>query len=1546
MRGFPTASARLVFILASICAVPGTPSVAQVTPPGTAIVNVATSEARFSPGGEGPLQVQSNRVVTIVAALHELSLTLAVAPDTTVPPGTGLTYRLHYTSLGTADLTDLQIRLPLDPGLPAPDGYTGSGPGPPAAGILDATYDAAAHEVRWELAPLAAGSSGDLDVRVTVPPAIAEDTVLTVQGSGAAAELGAPILSNPVQVFVIAPVLTLAKRADRETATLGDSVGYRVTLGNTSQATELSGVEVHDVLPAALRYATGTATLDGMPLEDPEVGAEGRQLRFALPPLPPGSEMTLGYRARVGPGAEREDAVNTAVATALTASGGRLAAGPARAAVRIEGGLFSGESIVLGRVYADRDGDGAVSPGDFGIPGVRLLLEDGTYVHTDVVGKYHIEGIRPGLHVLRLDASTLPPGTTAVVQGNRSAMDADTRFLDLIPDDLFKANFPVRPPPGVPFAGLQVFVDHAAKPAVVLAPGAFVVAGRPLTSFPGRVEEVARYLRDLGLHPERVQVVAEDGAHAGTAAQVEEALSRVLRTRDEREPEPGARAGPLPAAAIRGMPADLAILSPEPDTTVPTSSGEVVVRVPLPSRPYLEVNGRELPGSQIATSQVWEQGGIGVYSYLNVGFREGANVLRLRARTDAGPSGDAVEVTVFRAGAPAFIEVEALPTPADGLTEAVVRLWVLDLSGHPVPDETLVTVRADDGEIAGIDVDPARDGFQVRTLRGLAEVRLPPSTNAAERRLYATSGLASGEGVVPFVAAGGDWVVAGLAEARFGSDAVGGLEEVDGARIGEDPDPNADGRVALFARGSVAGDHVLTFAYDNDRPDDPDRVFQEIPPDRFYPAYGDSSQQAYAAQTSGKLFARWEHQGSAALWGDYNTGLTQAELTRYDRNLYGAKADVRVRGFGVQAFGADTPYELFRDEIPGAGVSGPYVLRRRPIVVNSERIHLEVRDRFQTERILSVTEMVRYTDYDIDYVDGEILFKQPVAAWDANFNPVVIVVLYESDDAGGEHQTVGGRLSYRLGDKLDVGGTYVVEGHDAGDYTLGGADLTYRPLPGVRLHGEYARSEDPLGLSGDALAFEGAWNIGGRAEIVGYYRDLRPGYTNESRSGALQEGTRKFGIEGTVRMADRLRIRGLAFSQEDRLTGYRREVAEAHVEKDFGRVLATGGYRFTSQNGGNLPDASASSLLGGARVHITRRLDGIVEHDEVLGDEAVAGYPSRTRLGVEYLLPDGSRAFLHQEFEHGDDAVANRTLAGVETRLSERTVLTGAYTLEDGSSGQANRANVGLNTRIPLSALWTANLFGERVATLDGDPAADFTSLGAGFEYLPDGVKFSGRYEARIGELDTTHLLTAAGVLKLGPRYTLFLRERVFLLAPEAGPRDLDHDLLTGIAFRPVATDKFNWLARVELNGEGGVSTVGRPEGEAISGSFALNVEPAPRWLLTSKVAARQVTETVESGGLRTRTGLAQVRIGYDLTPRWNVGAAARLLTQPESGLRETGLGVEAGYLVWKNLWIVGGYNVTGFDDAGFREASESETGPYLAVRFKFDEASLAALTR
>ena len=76
---------------------------------------------------------------------------------------------------------------------------------------------------------------------------------------------------------------------------------------------------------------------------------------------------------------------------------------------------------IIGRVTAG----GCTLPeaGRPGIPGVRVMLEDGSFALTDADGRYHFEGVVPGTHVVQVAAMTLPEGGsfTDCTRSSRSA---------------------------------------------------------------------------------------------------------------------------------------------------------------------------------------------------------------------------------------------------------------------------------------------------------------------------------------------------------------------------------------------------------------------------------------------------------------------------------------------------------------------------------------------------------------------------------------------------------------------------------------------------------------------------------------------------------------------------------------------------------------------------------------------------------------------------------------------------------------------------------------------------------------------------------------------------------------------------------------------------------------------------------------------------------------------------------------------------------------------------------------------------------------------
>ena len=337
-----------------------------------------------------------------------------------------------------------------------------------------------------------------------------------------------------------------------------------------------------------------------------------------------------------------------------------------------------------------------------------------------------------------------------------------------------------------------------------------------------------------------------------------------------------------------------------------------------------------------------------------------------------------------------------------------------------------------------------------------------------------------------------DWILVGLAEGTAGYNTLSShMESVD---PGTDQNFYENGRVALFAKGQVQGKWLLTMAYDSDKPDlRSKKLFQSIDPSAYYTLYGDATVQGYDAPSARKLFLKIERDQFYALFGDFNTGLTVTELSAYNRSLTGVKTELHTEHFEVNAFASDTNQAFVKDELRGDGTSGLYHLSRKNIVVNSEKILIETRDRFHTEQVLAAQPLTRYLDYEIDYDAGTLFFKTPIPSKDENFNPIFIVIDYEAADAQDTSYTYGGRGAVRTADgNVIVGATGIHEGQSGGDGNLYGVDAAWKISPDTALRAEAATSDsvvDGEKNSGSAWLAEIAHQserLAGKA----YYRQL------------------------------------------------------------------------------------------------------------------------------------------------------------------------------------------------------------------------------------------------------------------------------------------------------------------------------------------------------------------------------------------------------------------------------------------------------------------------
>lgn len=395
-----------------------------------------------------------NRIeVTADVAVEEaVALSIVKQADATVIEAGQL---VQYTITVTAS-TDTLSTIAVADTLPFELAYV-EGSSQPAA-----VYDTLAHVLNWTLTGLLPSASQDLVFTVTPRGGLAPGEHTTSNVAVAVSD-SASFSSGPADVIISVPFFTVSKKADRSVAETGDFVIYRVTIENLSPNDQLTDIVIRDRLPHGFDYIAGTSRLDGQPLEPVRSGP--RDMTWQFPTLDAGASRLLSYRLVLGADALSGDGTNVVLGAAITPNGFTASAGPAQAKVRVRPDIFSQGQIILGRAWIDENENGLHDQGEPPVPGIALLMEDGTRIIADLNGRFSIPEVRSGSHVLRLVEQNVPTDLVPVALGTRSAQDPWIRFVDVSPSGLAKANFPFRRLPIILSSALRKSVSIVAPEA-------------------------------------------------------------------------------------------------------------------------------------------------------------------------------------------------------------------------------------------------------------------------------------------------------------------------------------------------------------------------------------------------------------------------------------------------------------------------------------------------------------------------------------------------------------------------------------------------------------------------------------------------------------------------------------------------------------------------------------------------------------------------------------------------------------------------------------------------------------------------------------------------------------------------------------------------------------------------------------------------------------------------------------------------------------------------------------------------------------------------
>ena len=1340
-------------------------------------------------------------------------------------------------------------------------------------------------------------------------------------------------LSGPAPVRVDIPLdappvsVAISKTASRAVALPGDAVFYTVKLSNPDTLHAKTGVTLVDTPSPLLRLRADSIRVDGVAAPGAvTISPDGRILTVSVGTVAPGATRTVTYAMTVRPGAPAGTALNTAVATDDRGRTSRTIA-----SVRISREDLAARVTLIGRIT---DGGCAVDGVHNPIPGVRVVLEDGSYAITDADGRYHFEGLVPGSHVVQVQTATLPKGGqfTDCVRSTRNAGGASSRFVmgqggQLIVED-FAATLP---------AGALVQAVQSNQPAMDSNPEARAAAEKKAAG--ADIDWLT-----LGDGEPAFLFPALDHNPRAPAIRV------AIRHRADQKVE----------LSVDGRPVD----------------------------PIAFDGTRQAPGGRYAVS-LWRGVQLdGEDTRLTAVIRGPKGEVAAELVRSVHYSGAAAQVELV---------LSKSRLVADGSTRPVLALRILDRAGRPVrsgltgefrlsaPYESAQAIDAmQERALTGLGRNAPR--WHVIGDDGIAYVELAPTMSSG--KLHAEFDLSDGQQrrrveldawVVPGKQA---WTVVGLAEGALGSKTVADQMQRSGRF---DSDLGDKARVAVYVKGPIADGLVLTASYDSAKQRDDQVLMGAVDPRAYYTVFADISDHMRDAQSREKVYARLEGAGFYALYGDFDSGFDQTVLARYQRAATGFKGEANLGNLLVQAFGAKIASTHRRDEFQGGGLSGPYRLSTREIIPGSEVVVIEVRDRFRSDVIVNRRTLSRFVDYDIDLLSGTITFKQPLLSRDGDLNPQFAVIDFEvGEDARGGDLNAGIRLSYQAAKgRLRLGASAI---SDAG---LPGQGR--RNLAAVDVRAKIGKDSEVRAEVGSSF-HQGqqavAWLIevehhDGKFDALAYARYADAEYGLGQNNGA-ELGRRKYGIDARYRVSEAVALTATAWRDENLSDPARRTAVQVGATWRTRKIDARIGLATMHDRLADGTNANSTLLEGGLTQRLfDNKLELSAATSIALGKAGALDLPERHRLTARYSVSSDVRLVGSYEIAKGEGLDARTAQVGVElTPWNGARLTTGLGQQNIAEFGKRSYAAFGLAQSIPVTKKLTldATLDGNR--TLSGfDPARlvnpahpassggnlgengsiaeDYTAITLGGSWRDGRWSATLRGEWRDGELADRKGVTFGAIRQLGEGQMVGTGFTWTRAKANTGASSEVFDAAVAVASRPADSD-FAYLAKVQFRGDrvsnavageagpagrGALTISGDGRSDRIIGSVSADWRPrgkddgmfVQRHEVGVFAAVRHNFDRFEGFDLAGTTLLGGIDFRLGLGERIEIGATGTASTSLTDKTTKYAFGPQIGFTPAKDVLVTVGYNFTGFTDPDFSAARQTDKGVFVAVKMKLD---------
>ena len=878
----------------------------------------------------------------------------------------------------------------------------------------------------------------------------------------------------------------------------------------------------------------------------------------------------------------------------------------------------------------------------------------------------------------------------------------------------------------------------------------------------------------------------------------------------------------------------IVILSPTVGSVLDAPAATVVIQMPSNTKIELLVNGKAVDSNLIGRSQLDEANKTITQTWYGVSLQAGDNQITARV---IGSDSVSSSLNLKVRGVPTKLVVSTLESkvPADGRSYVTVDGQLVDKDGNRSNWDALVTLEASEGEFIGADASPEQPGFQVQAKQGKFSTQLKTGLKAGTVTIRALNAQMEAFTQVQFETDLRPSLVTGVIDLRIGARGTDFYRSLrDFLPADRDNSTQVGLYGAVFGTGRV-GEWLFTGAYNNSRTLNQDcagissLAGTEKYCDQQYPVYGDSSTVTRTTPSYDSLFLRFERnspvQGASSdyfMWGNYSTeefATRSQQFSAISRQLQGFKGNFNLGDLQITGFYSNVGKAFQRDTIAPNGTSGTYFLSKRLLINGSEKVVVELIDFFSAGTVVSRKDLIRGKDYDINYDNGSIIFRQPLLQTELGDAGQIlrrqIVVTYQNEQVSGNSNIYGGQLRYHLNRSQSqpswIGANYFQENLGIRNFVLYGANALISFGEKTQLIAEYARSQNDseiLGyVNGSAMRFE--LNSELVSGILGklYYSKADTGFANNATISFVPGQTRygadliakvgsttslqfRYDQEDNIGVAPRplTTLADLLSPRQDAIPGSAvnnsLRTISLGIQQNIGTALLNLDLLYRDRQDRLSPNSLSSNstqLRSRLNVPIADNLRVTAQNEVSLTASSDAIIPDRSVLALDWTIVEGLTARLGRQWFHSGplagNAINSADLLG-EYKLGRDTTFTGRYSVIGGADNAAStQGALGINQRWQIlpglrmsfgyehifgsfaTATSTGTSFLQPFAIGQSSNALTFqngNSYNIGAEYTDNpDFKASARFEHRSDSTSSNTVLSAAALGKLSPAFTM-----------------------------------------------------------------------------------------------------------------------------------------------------------------------------------------------